>query len=61
MYKICWRAKETGATECGEPIFRTKEMAQKNADDLNRQYPYLEHWVEYVEVPPIVAFIESEM
>jgi len=36
-------------------------MAQKNADDLNRKYPYLEYWVEYVEVPPIVAFIESEM
>ena len=50
MYKICWRAKETGATGCGEPIFITKEMAQKNADDFNRQYPYLEYWVEYVEV-----------
>lgn len=55
MYKICWRAKETGATGCSEPIFRTKEMAQKTADDLNRQYPYLEYWVEYVEAQEITT------
>jgi hypothetical protein len=64
MYKICWRAKETGATECGEPIFRTKEMAQKNADDLNRKYPYLEfssnnpyHRVTAASTPLAAAFI----
>ena len=26
MYKICWRAKETGATGCGEPVFTTKKI-----------------------------------
>jgi hypothetical protein len=61
MYKICWRAKFTGAVGCSEPIFQTKEKAQEIVDIMNKERTYLEHWVEYVEVPPIVAFIESEM
>ncbi len=50
MYKICWKSKITGATGCGEPVFTTEKSAQDTADDFNRQYPYLEYWVEYVEV-----------
>ena len=50
MYKICWKSKFTGKTGCGEPVFTTEKSAQDTADDFNRQYPYLEHWVEYVEV-----------
>ena len=50
MYKICWKSKVTGATGRGEPVFTTKKSAQDTADDFNENYPYLEHWVEYVEV-----------
>ena len=50
MYKICWKSKFTGKTGCGEPVFTTEKSAQDTADDFNRDYPHLEHWVEYVEV-----------
>ncbi len=61
MYKICWRSKFTGAVGCSEPIFQTKEKAQEIVDIMNKERTYIEHWVEYVDIPPIVAFIESEM
>ena len=50
----------TSATGCGDPVFANKKLAQDIADNFNINYPYFEHWVEYVEVPPIVVFIESE-
>ena len=50
MYKICWKSKITGATGCGEPVFTTEKSAQDTADYFNKDYPYLEHWVEYVGV-----------
>ena len=61
MYKICFRYKLTGVTDCCNPIFETKEDAQEVADSMNKMEPNIEHWVEYVDIPPIVAFIESEM
>ena len=60
MYKICWRSMLTSASGCGDPVFANKKLAQDIADNFNINYPYFEHWVEYVEVPPIVVFIESE-
>ena len=50
MYKICWRSMLTSATGCGDPVFANKKLAQDIADNFNINYPYFEHWVEYVEV-----------
>ena len=49
MYKMCCRYKFTGVTGCGEPVFTTEKSAQDTVDDFNKDYPHLEHWVEYVE------------
>lgn len=61
MYRINWYAKKTGATGYGDPIFKTAEMAQHAADQLNREQPFMSYWVEYVrdadvdEAPPTAS------
>lgn len=45
-YRIRWKSRETGNGGQGEPVFNSKEIAQKAADDLNKDVPNLYHWVE---------------
>jgi hypothetical protein len=47
-YRIAWRAKETDATGHGEPIFKFRETAEYTAEQLNKESPFVYHWVEYV-------------
>ncbi len=47
-YRICWKSKQTGSTGQGEPVFSSREIAQTTADEFNKEYPDLEHWVEEV-------------
>ena len=50
-YRINWKAIETDATGHGEPVFNSRETAQRNADTLNTQNSGVAtHWVEAIAV-----------
>ena len=50
MYRINWRAYETGNQGHGRPVFKTIEMAQYTARQMNDDYKCITfHWVEYVD------------
>lgn len=44
-YRICWKEKETGYSSKSEAVLEEKE-SQQIVDDLNQEWPELEHWVE---------------
>ena len=41
--------------DAGNLCLQLKKSAQDTANDFNRDYPYLEHWVEYVEAQEITT------
>ena len=45
MYQINWKSLETGATGHGDPIFKTLVLANETADKLNKESPFMQHWV----------------
>ncbi len=47
-YRIAWRHKETGKTGTGTKEF-TREEAAALVDELNRDYPHIEHQAKEVE------------
>lgn len=48
-YRIKWKSKETGYEGQGEPVFNTKEMAEKTVARLNAQHKDVLHWIEAVD------------
>jgi hypothetical protein len=44
MYRIVWQMPN-GFTGNGEYVL-TLELAQAWLEDLTRQYPYIQHWIE---------------
>jgi hypothetical protein len=55
-YRIAWRSILTGAVGYGEPVFWSRTIAQHVADQLNDDWPDMDHWVvDANESVPVVG------
>jgi hypothetical protein len=53
-YRIRWESHKTDAKGKGEPVFTTRQEAERVADDANKKWPKdrIWHWVEELPEPP---------
>jgi len=49
-YRINWRSQITGNEGHGEPLFDSCEAAEAVVKTLEDRIPFLNHWIEAVEV-----------
>ena len=47
-YRIAWKSKITFKCGFGDPVIDDKNYAENHAKELNRFFPEIDHWVEYV-------------
>lgn len=53
-YRIAWKHKQFDFVEgCGKAIFTDKKSAEAEAEKANRDFPFINHWVESVNIKEV--------